>query len=172
MVTRPGYAVAVGTYCELGPGEEVGVAAVVSSAAGALFVDERGHVLLVEPTYKPGWEIPGGVIEPGETPSAACAREIQEELGLSVHVGRLLVVDWAPHPKGEKVLFVFDGGLLPARTVQLIRLPADELASYRFVPPGDVGAWLPPRQNRRISAAIAARADGTIHYLEHAEPRA
>jgi ADP-ribose pyrophosphatase YjhB (NUDIX family) len=170
MVTRPGYAVALATYCELGPGEEVGVAAVVGSAAGALFVDERGHVLLVEPTYKPGWEIPGGMIEPGETPSAACAREIQEELGLGVHVGRLLVVDWAPHPKGERVLFVFDGGVLATRTVHLIRLPADELASYRFVPPGEVGAWLSPRLNRRISAAIAARADGTIHYLEHAEP--
>jgi len=148
------------------------VAAVVGSAAGALFVDERGHVLLVEPTYKPGWEIPGGVVEAGETPSAACAREIHEELGLRIHVGRLLVVDWAPHPKGEKVLFVFDGGLLAAPAVSLIRLPADELASYRFVPPDEIGAWLPPRQNRRITAAIAARADGTIHYLEHAEPLA
>ena len=54
--------------------------AVVGSAAGALFVDERGRVMLVEPTYKPMWEIPGGVIESGETPSAACAREIDEEL--------------------------------------------------------------------------------------------
>jgi 8-oxo-dGTP diphosphatase len=148
----------------------VQVAAVVGSAAGALFVDERDQVLLVEPTYKPGWEIPGGVIEEGETPSAACTREIAEELGLNVHVGRLLVVDWAPHPRGEKVLFVFDGGLLPDTTVSRIRLPADELASYRFVPPGEVGAWLPPRLTRRMTAALEARADGTIHYLEHAVP--
>jgi len=146
------------------------VAAVVGSAAGALFVDERDHVLLVEPTYKPGWEIPGGIIEEGETPSAACAREIAEELGLSVDVGRLLVVDWAPHPRGEKVLFVFDGGLLPDTTVARIQLPADELASYRFVPPEEVGAWLPPRLTRRMTAALEARADGTIHYLEHAVP--
>jgi 8-oxo-dGTP diphosphatase len=148
----------------------VQVAAVVGSAAGALFVDERDHVLLVEPTYKPGWEIPGGIIEEGETPSAACTREIAEELGLSVDVGRLLVVDWAPHPRGEKVLFVFDGGLLPDTTVARIQLPADELASYRFVPPGEVGAWLPPRLTRRMAAALEARADGTIHYLEHAVP--
>jgi 8-oxo-dGTP diphosphatase len=148
----------------------VQVAAVVGSAAGALFVDERDHVLLVEPTYKPGWEIPGGIIEEGETPSAACAREIAEELGLSVDVGRLLVVDWAPHPRGEKVLFVFDGGLLPDTTVARIQLPADELASYRFVPPEEVGAWLPPRLTRRMTAALEARADGTIHYLEHAVP--
>jgi len=148
------------------------VAAVVGSAAGALFVDERGRVLLVEPTYKPGWEIPGGVIEAGETPSAACIREIAEELGLNVHVGRLLVVDWAPHPRGEKVLFVFDGGLLRDATVQRIRLQDEELASYRFVPPGEIGSWLPPRLTRRMTAALAAKADGSIHYLEHAVPTA
>jgi ADP-ribose pyrophosphatase YjhB (NUDIX family) len=148
----------------------VQVGAVVGSASGALFVDERGLVLLVEPTYKPGWEIPGGVIEEGETPSAACAREIDEELGLNVHVERLLVVDWAPHPRGERVLFVFDGGLLPDATVERIQLQADELASYRFVPPGEVGAWLSPRLTRRMTAALAAKADGTIHYLEHAVP--
>jgi ADP-ribose pyrophosphatase YjhB (NUDIX family) len=149
---------------------EVHVGAVVGSAAGALFVDERDRVMLVEPTYKPMWDIPGGVIEPGETPSAACAREIDEELGLDIRVGRLLVVDWAPHPNGEKVLFVFDGGLLDPGTLARIRLQAEELASYMFVEAGDVGDWLPPRLLRRITAAIAARADGTIHYLEHDVP--
>lgn len=144
--------------------------AVVGSAAGALFFDEPGRVLLVEPTYKPRWDIPGGVIEPGETPSAACVREVAEELGLTVHVGRLLVVDWAPHPDGDKVLFVFDGGLLEAAAVARIRLQVEELASFAFVPPGEVGEWLPPRLVRRVTAAIAARADGTTRYLEHAEP--
>jgi 8-oxo-dGTP diphosphatase len=146
------------------------VAAVMGGGSGALFVDERGRVLLVEPTYKPGWEIPGGVIEAGETPSAACTREIAEELGLSVHLGRLLVIDWAPHPRGERVLFVFDGGLLPNATVERIRLQVEELASYRFVPPDEIGTLLPLRLTRRMTAALEARADGTIHYLEHAVP--
>lgn len=145
--------------------------AVVGSAAGALFFDEQGRVLLVEPTYKPRWEIPGGVIEPGETPSAACAREVAEELGLTVQVGRLLVVDWAPHPhRGDKVLFVFDGGLLTPAAVETIRLQAEELASFAFVAPGEVGEWLPPRLTRRVAAALAAKADGRIHYLEHDVP--
>lgn len=145
--------------------------AVVGSAAGALFFDEHGRVLLVEPTYKPRWDIPGGVIEPGETPSAACVREVAEELGLDVRIGRLLVVDWAPHPdEGEKVLFVFDGGVLGEPAVGSIALQAEELASYRFVAPGTVDEWLPPRLVRRITAALAAREDGTIHYLENSEP--
>ena len=58
-------------------------------AAGALFRDAGGRVLLVKPHYKAGWEIPGGMVEPGETPSEACAREVTEELGQSGQVLRL-----------------------------------------------------------------------------------
>lgn len=44
-------------------------------AAGVLLFDEQDRVLLVDPTYKAGWEFPGGVVEPGEAPArAACAR--------------------------------------------------------------------------------------------------
>ncbi|WP_328478950.1 NUDIX hydrolase [Actinoplanes sp. NBC_00393] len=65
-------------------------------AAGALFFDEAGNVLLVKPAYKAGWDIPGGYVEPGESPRAACIREVREELGITPDIGGLLVVDWAP----------------------------------------------------------------------------
>src|SRR6201989_3012499 len=82
-------------------------------AAGALIRDPYGRILLVKPTYKDGWDIPGGYVEPGESPAQACQREIREEIGLSRELGRLLLVDWAPHPsEGDKLLFVFDGGTL------------------------------------------------------------
>ncbi|MBC3843624.1 NUDIX hydrolase [Streptacidiphilus sp. 4-A2] len=85
------------------------------AAAGVLFFDEVDRILLVKPTYKPGWEIPGGYIHPGETPSKGASREVKEEIGISPPIGRLLVADWAPHPtEGDKLLFVFDGGILPA----------------------------------------------------------
>ncbi|MGW5685402.1 NUDIX domain-containing protein [Nonomuraea sp. NPDC003754] len=76
-------------------------------AAGALFFDEHGRVLLVKPTYKSGRDIPGGYVEPGETPFQACVREVQEELGIQPPIGDLLVVGWAPHPKvSDKILFI------------------------------------------------------------------
>ena len=50
-------------------------------AAGALFFDDQGRVLLVHPTYKDTWDIPGGYVERGESPAAACRRELKEELG-------------------------------------------------------------------------------------------
>jgi 8-oxo-dGTP pyrophosphatase MutT (NUDIX family) len=48
--------------------------------ASALFRDEAGRVLLVEPTYKPVWDLPGGAVEAEESPHAACRREVREEL--------------------------------------------------------------------------------------------
>ncbi|WP_323379351.1 NUDIX hydrolase [Streptomyces durbertensis] len=79
-------------------------------ASGAVFFDAEDRVLLVRPSEKPMWEIPGGYIETGESPLAACRREVQEELGITPTIGSLLVVDWAPSPaEGNTVLCVFDG---------------------------------------------------------------
>ncbi|MEV6793642.1 NUDIX hydrolase [Streptomyces sp. NPDC051320] len=64
-------------------------------AAGALFFDEAGHVLLVEPTYKDYRDIPGGYVEQGESPLQACVRELREELDITPPIGRLLAMDWA-----------------------------------------------------------------------------
>ncbi|MDD9207760.1 NUDIX hydrolase, partial [Georgenia sp. 10Sc9-8] len=45
-------------------------------AAHAVVRDDDGRVLLVEPTYEPGWILPGGAVEADESPRAACAREL------------------------------------------------------------------------------------------------
>jgi 8-oxo-dGTP diphosphatase len=138
-------------------------------AAGALFLDDAGRVLLVEPTYKPSWEIPGGMVEAGEAPRAACVRELREELGLHLEPGRL-VVDWAPREGVDRVLFVFDGGTLTDAQCAAIRLPADELASWAFVPVLEVPARAAPWLARRVLAAVDARRSGATRYLEHGAP--
>jgi 8-oxo-dGTP diphosphatase len=137
-------------------------------AAGALFFDEDDRVLLVKPTYKKGWDIPGGYVEPGETPSEACAREVKEELGLDRQVGRLLVADWAPSDtEGDKILFVFDGGRISGEQARAISLPPDELQSAEFHSRTDLDRALIPRLARRIDAALDALEDGHTDYLEH-----
>ena len=61
-------------------------------AAGALIRNERGEMLLVKPNYKDGWILPGGTVEAGEAPKPGCEREIVEELGLDVKLGRVLLI--------------------------------------------------------------------------------
>ncbi|HWB68100.1 MAG TPA: NUDIX hydrolase [Mycobacteriales bacterium] len=65
--------------------------------AGAVIRDDAGRLLLVRRGHAPSagtWSLPGGRVEPGETPAAAAAREVQEETGLVVEIGRLIdVVD-------------------------------------------------------------------------------
>ncbi|WP_310243158.1 NUDIX hydrolase [Promicromonospora iranensis] len=65
-------------------------------SAGVLLYDDAGRVVLVEPSYKPTWDIPGGVVDAGESPWHAAARELSEELGIVRRHMRLLVVDHVP----------------------------------------------------------------------------
>jgi 8-oxo-dGTP pyrophosphatase MutT (NUDIX family) len=135
--------------------------------AGALICDPAGRVLVVEPTYKESWEVPGGIVEADESPRQACAREIREELGLELAPGRLLVWEWqGPEPdRTESVMFIFDGGVLP--DLDAVTLPVDELASARFVPPADLADLVAQRLLRRIHAALRALAAGALLELEH-----
>jgi ADP-ribose pyrophosphatase YjhB (NUDIX family) len=131
-------------------------------AAGALFVDEHDRVMLVQPSYKPTWDIPGGVVEAGETPIQACAREVAEELGLTIEVGRLLVADWAPQ-NGDRLLFVFDGGRLSAEQLDAIRFVDGEITAWEFVELSRLDDYVNPRLARRL---LAIR-PGETRYLEH-----
>jgi len=141
-------------------------------AAGVLFCDPARRVLLVEPTYKPQWEIPGGSVEADESPYVAAVRELQEELGLSVPVGRLLVVDWVPPGplRTEGIMLVYDGGALgPAQTEQ-IRLPQQELRSWAWCTIAEIRQRASDLLARRIIAAVHAQADATTRYLEAGHP--
>jgi 8-oxo-dGTP diphosphatase len=136
-----------------------------------LFLNHAREVLLVRPTYKPGWDIPGGYVGVGESPLAACRREVREELGVDLPVGRLLVVDWAPHPdEGDKLLFVFDGGTLAAPRLASFALASEEIAEVAHHAAEHLQDFVSSRLVPRLSAAIAAAQDGSTAYLQNGQP--
>ncbi|THA23503.1 NUDIX hydrolase [Streptomyces sp. RKND-216] len=142
-------------------------------AAGVLLFDEDDRVLLVDPTYKPGWEFPGGIVEHGEPPARAGMREVAEELGIELAaVPRLLLVDWEPpRPPGFGGLrLLFDGGVLPAPRAAEVLLPAAELRGWRFATESEAAGLLPPVRHRRLTWALRARERGTTLNLEGGVP--
>ncbi|MGW0866205.1 MULTISPECIES: NUDIX hydrolase [Streptomyces] len=142
-------------------------------AAGVLLFDEQDRVLLVDPTYKAGWEFPGGVVEPGEAPARAGVREVAEETGIHLdEVPSLLVVDWErPAPPGFGGLrLLFDGGLLDSAAAGRVLLPGPELRGWRFVTEEEAADLLPPVRYERLRWALRARERGAAHYLEAGVP--
>ena len=151
------------------PQDQVGDAfATPRTAAGVLYFDGPDRVLLVHPTYKEGWDLPGGYLMPGETPTSALRRELLEELGADLPIGELLVVDWAPSAgEGDKVLFVFDGGELTDGQRAAIRVDGAEIDRYAYHHRAALDGLLIPRLARRVHVAIQAKASGETVYLEH-----
>lgn len=140
------------------------------TAAGVLLRDALGRLLLVDPTYKDGWDLPGGVIEPGETPTQAMEREVAEELGIRVRPGRLLVADWCPDPVvGDKLLWVFDGGVLDPALAADVHVDGDELAAWDWVEPAAVPDRCPRALARRIGVAVTALSGAGGIYAEFGE---
>ena len=142
----------------------------IPASAGALVFDQAGRLLILKPTYKTGWTIPGGVMEAdGETPWDACRREVREECGIEVPGARLACVDFRPgrpgHPGG--IRFLFDCGAVGDAALAAIRVQPEEVAEYRLVPVDDALALLRAPIRRRVRAATRHR---RCIYLENGRP--
>lgn len=148
----------------------------------AVMRDASGRVLLAQ--RPPGkhlagmWEFPGGKLEPGETPAAALARELKEELGIALlraeplirvpcHApGRELLLDawqtdrWNGEPQsleGQALQWLPPGQVDPSilapadrAILQAVRLPARYAITPADVAPESYDAWF-----ERIGQAIA-----------------
>jgi 8-oxo-dGTP diphosphatase len=117
--------------------------------AHVLLRDAVGRVLLCETQFKADWELPGGIVEPYETPRQGAIREVTEELGIELPVGRLLVVDWMPPYLGwdDAIEMIFDGG----------RIGEEDLAAWS----------LQPTEIKRVALVDLDTAAGLVTALAH-----
>jgi RimJ/RimL family protein N-acetyltransferase/8-oxo-dGTP pyrophosphatase MutT (NUDIX family) len=125
--------------------------------------DRDGRVLICQLTYKRDWDLPGGVVEVGESPRLAAGREIEEELALAIDAGDLLLTDWLPPWSGwdDAVCLVFDGGEHDATLVDTIVRQTREIRHAEFATLEQVRERCADFTTRRIETALANVGRGT-----------
>lgn len=123
--------------------KQIEVVAAVIIRDGCIFATQRGYG-----DWKDWWEFPGGKMEPGETPEAALAREIQEELNAEIVVGDLIdTVEW-DYPAFHLTLHCYWCELV-SRSVTLLE---HESAAWLDAAHIDTVRWLPADES--LVAAI------------------
>ena len=152
------------------PGPEGDALPAIPVSAGALIFDRAGRLLILKPTYKSGWTIPGGVMEAdGETPWEACRREVREECGIDVRHGRLACMDFRRPGPGRPggIRFLFDCGVIDDESLAAIVIQPEEVSEFRLVALPDALTLLRGPIRRRVRAALGGRA---LVYLEEGRP--
>ena len=112
------------------------VVAAVIRRRGRILVTRRRH----DDTYGGWWEFPGGKPERGETLKAAIAREVLEETGLPVRVGRRLRIHRYAYPERTVVLHFFECHVKAG-----LRARSLDTGPVKWVKPSDFGRYrFPP----------------------------
>jgi len=132
----------------------VGTDLVLMPSVSVLAFDDRGRVLLVRHAETGRWVIPGGTVEPLESPADAAVREIWEETGIRVELTRVLGVYGGPefhirYRNGDEVAFVitvFEGRPLPGEP----RADGEETLEARYVARAELAALEIPEWARRV----------------------
>jgi 8-oxo-dGTP pyrophosphatase MutT (NUDIX family) len=125
--------------------------------AQMLVRDPADRVLLCQLTYKKDWDLPGGVVEVGESPQLAVAREVEEELGLAIKAGSLLLTDWLPPWGGwdDAVCLVFDGGVHDPGILEEVVREVREIRRAEFCSLEQAEERCADFTTRRVRAALA-----------------
>ncbi len=142
-------------------------------SADVLIRDSQNRVLLVQPSYKPGWDLPGGMAEANEPPHEAAIREVQEELGLSITIRQLLCLDWVrPHgPWDDLLAFVFEADFDdPAAEFGDVRPHDAEILRAEFIPIDQAQRRMKDALRTRLTAAWGALESSRTAYLIDGRP--
>ncbi|WP_372735399.1 NUDIX domain-containing protein [Nocardioides sp.] len=137
-----------------------------------LIRDHDDRVLLCQLTYKTDWDLPGGVVEVGESPQLAAGREVEEELGIHITAGPLLLTDWMPPWSGwdDALCLVFDGGTHDPALAESIVREEREIKAATFCTLEEVSQRCAEITTHRIRSALANLSGSAPAYVEGGGP--
>jgi len=134
---------------------------------GAVVRDEAGRLLMILRGHDPGkglWSIPGGRIEPGETPEHAVIREVREETGLLVTCGPLLGAAELPGLGGAVVdIRDYRAFLVPGSATAVA---GDDAADVRWVSDDEAAAM---NERGEVTAGLLATLRAWTHAADPAD---
>lgn len=133
--------------------------------------NERGEFLLCELTYKSEWDLPGGVVEPSESPATGLSREVREELGVDLRPTGLAAINWLPPWSGwdDACTVVFELGNLPTPAIEQMRLEPAEIRAVHWCDLTRVAARGTAATTRLLRFLDQSQRVGP-HYLEDGRP--
>lgn len=140
-------------------------------ASGVIFFNGAGEILIVKPSYKDHWSVPGGVIDKDESPRDAALREVKEEIGLEPKSMQFLCLDYISQDKinmnkDENIQFIFYGGILTLKDIENIKVPNDEISEYKFVSKDESLEMVGRKLSNRLKPSFEAIEKGASVYLE------
>lgn len=147
-------------YLETLPRKRAGV--------NVVFVDAQNRVLVVKPSYRQRWLLPGGVVEKNESPLEGGIREVAEEIGLTLPTLQFLGVDYirTPDGKDENFQFVFFGGCIDSRHICIDR---KEILGFQFVKLADARKFLGANSKslKRLQCCLPVLMEHKPVYMEN-----
>ena len=111
-----------------------------------LILDER--LLLIQRRDIPVWTLPGGGIDPGETPESAACREMEEETGLKVEIVRK-IAEYTPINRLARFTHFYEVRKLSGKLAT-----GPETFDLKFFHPGQLPQRIPPFQKEWIADAL------------------
>ncbi len=140
------------------------------ASSSVILRDEHGRIVVEYPNYRNHWLLPGGCIDAGEDARLAAQREVREELGIPVEIGRMLLVSWvaASVRSGSSagIHFLFDAGTTPeAQLRSTIRIQESELDGWGFIDESQLhklSSWGAARTRYGLDVLAGLREPGYI----------
>ena len=125
------------------------------TASGAFIFNEKNQLLILKPSYKDGWNLPGGVTDEFESPYQTIVRECKEETNLDIQIQQLVLVDYITEQvDGEQFDHVEFYFLAQAQTLDCIKIDNEEIIDYKFVDPKQAHIYLPDSYCERLNAIL------------------